>query len=134
MKEIILAIACVTATIYHATPLQTNKDYLTTASLKTIEDPYRPERWLAVSRDLEAEGFTMGSKVLVSGAGEMDGVWTVEDRMNRRWTRRVDFLVSKKITGGKWNQVTIKKIDTREPSVYAAYVEVSILLSMKGIK
>lgn len=134
MKEIILAIACVTATIYHADPLQTNEDYLTTASLKTIEDPYRPERWLAVSRDLEDEGFTMGSKVLVSGAGEMDGVWTVEDRMNRRWTRRVDFLVSKKITGGKWNQVTIKKIDTRKPSVYAAYVEVSILLSMKGIK
>lgn len=134
MKEIIIAIACVTATIYHADPAQTNEDYLTTASLKTIEDPYRPERWLAVSRDLEAEGFTMGSKVLVSGAGEMDGVWAVEDRMNRRWTSRIDFLVSKKIRGGKWNQVTIKKIDTVNTSVYAAYVEVSILLSMKGIK
>lgn len=134
MKEIIIAIACVTATIYHADPLQTNEDYLTTASLKTIEDPDDPERWLAVSRDLEAEGFTLGSKVVVSGAGEMDGVWAVEDRMNRRWTNRIDFLVSKKIRGGKWNQVTIKKIDTVNTSVYAAYVEVSILLSMEGIK
>lgn len=134
MKEFIIAVACVTATIYHADPLQTNHDYLTTASLKTIEDPYRPERWLAVSRDLEADGFTLGSKVLVSGAGEMDGVWTVEDRMNRRWTSRIDFLVSKKITGGKWNQVTIKKIDTGNPCVYEGCVEMSILPPMVTVK
>lgn len=106
MKELII-VACVTATIYHADPAQTNADYLTTASMQTIEDPYKPERWLAVSRDLEAEGFTMGAKVLVTGAGEMDGVWTIEDRMNKRWNSRIDFLVSKDITGGKWENVTI---------------------------
>ena len=60
---------CVTATIYHADPAQCNADFLTTASMKTIEDPNNPERWIAVSRDLEAAGFTMGSEVIVTGAG-----------------------------------------------------------------
>ena len=106
MKEFII-VACVTATIYHSDPNQCNEDYLTTASLKTIEDPHDPERWIAVSRDLEKEGFTMGTKVIVTGTGDMDGVWTIEDRMNRRWTNRIDFLVSKDITGGKWENVTI---------------------------
>jgi 3D (Asp-Asp-Asp) domain-containing protein len=110
----LLIVACVTATIYHADPAQCNEDYLTTASLKTIEDPYKPERWIAVSRDLEADGFTMGSKVIVSGAGEMDGEWTIEDRMNKRWRNKIDFLVSKKRRFGRWDNVTIKlKIDTK---------------------
>lgn len=112
MKELII-VACVTATIYHADPAQTNEDYLTTASLQTIEDPYKPERWVAVSRDLEAEGFTMGAKILVTGAGEMDGVWTIEDRMNKRWKNRIDFLVSKNKKGGKWNNVSIKLLENR---------------------
>ena len=106
-------IICVTATIYHADPAQCNDDFLTTASMKTIEDPNNPERWIAVSRDLESMGFTMGSKVIVTGAGDMDGEWTIEDRMNKRWKNRIDFLVPKKIKAGKWEKVTLKlKIDT----------------------
>lgn len=119
MKEFII-VALVTATIYHADPAQCNDDYLTTASMKTIEDPNKPERWIAVSRDLEKKGFTMGRKVIVTGAGEMDGVWTIEDRMNKRWTNRIDFLVPKKMKYGKWEGVKIRlkstpnsKIDTK---------------------
>ena len=113
MKEFII-VAFVTATIYHADPAQCNDDYLTTASLKTIENPDKPERWIAVSRDLEKKGFTMGKKVVVSGAGNLDGVWTIEDRMNKRWTNRIDFLVPKKMRYGKWEEVKIKiKIDTK---------------------
>jgi len=32
----------------------------------------------------------------------------VQDRMNKRWTSRIDFLVSKKLKGGKWENVTIE--------------------------
>lgn len=102
----------VTATIYHADPKQCNADYLTTASLKKI-DSQSPgkHRWIAVSRDLESIGFVFGTKVLVEGAGEMDGIWTVEDRMNKRWVERIDFLVDYDIKGGKWSNVKISLID-----------------------
>ena len=101
----------VTATIYHATPEQCNADYLTTASGKKInENNPQEHRWVAISRDLEPVGFTMGEKILVENAGEMDGIWTIEDRMNKRWVHMIDFLVNKTKKGGKWENVIITLI------------------------
>jgi len=40
----------------------------------------------------------------------MNGVWTVQDRMNKRWVQRIDFLVNKTKKGGKWNNVIINII------------------------
>jgi len=98
----------VTATIYHADLSQTNADYLTTASLKKINEKNpQQHRWIAVSRDLEKKGLTMGTQVCIEGAGELDGDWTVEDRMNKRWTSRIDFLVNKDMKYGKWENVKI---------------------------
>ena len=107
MKSI-FTIILVTATIYHADPKQCNDDYLTTASLKTINEA-SPEkhRWIAVSRDLEKHGFVFGTKVCVEGAGNLDGIWFVEDRMNKRWTKRIDFLVNKTRKYGKWDNVKL---------------------------
>ena len=65
-------------------------------------------RIIAVSRDLEAKGFKMNSIVVVSNAGDMDGLWVIRDRMNKRWTNRIDFLVDETLKGGKWNNVKIK--------------------------
>lgn len=65
-------------------------------------------RIIAVSRDLEAKGFKMNSIVVVSNAGNMDGLWVIRDRMNKRWTNRIDFLVDETLKGGKWNNVKIK--------------------------
>lgn len=96
----------VTATIYNAVPEQTDSDPLITASLKQI-NPDAPQRWIAVSRDLEELGITLGTKVCIENAGEMNGEWAVEDRMNRRWRRRIDFLVHDSIRLGKWNNVKI---------------------------
>jgi 3D (Asp-Asp-Asp) domain-containing protein len=108
MKTFILTSVIVVATIYHAVPEQTNEDYLTTASLKKI-NPNNPasHRWIAVSRDLEKLGFTMGTKVCIENAGEMDGIWTIQDRMNKRWSKRIDFLVNTDMKYGKWNNVKI---------------------------
>jgi 3D (Asp-Asp-Asp) domain-containing protein len=54
-----------------------------------------------------------GCKVLVTGAEHMDGVYTVEDRMNRRWTKRIDFLVNENMRGGRWKNVTISLLATQ---------------------
>lgn len=97
----------VTATIYNAVPEQTDSDPLITASLKEI-DPNNPQRWIAVSRDLEELGITLGSVVCIDNAGDMNGEWAVEDRMNKRWTRRIDFLVHDSIRLGKWTNVKIR--------------------------
>ena len=113
IKSIILAATMVTATVYHAVEGQTDDTPLITASLRHInpDDPLG-HRWIAVSRDLEELGFVFGEKVLVTGAEHMDGVYVVEDRMNRRWTKRIDFLVNESMKGGKWRGVKIKLIDT----------------------
>ena len=102
----------VTATIYHATPEQTDSTPDITASNKKIDlsNPLK-HRWIAVSRDLEAKGLTFGVKVCVTGAGDLDGIWTVQDRMNRRWSHRIDFLVNQNIKGGKWENVRVEIIN-----------------------
>ena len=102
----------VTATIYHATPEQTDSTPDITASNKKIDlsNPLK-HRWIAVSRDLEAKGLTFGVKVCVTGAGDLDGIWTVQDRMNPRWTNRIDFLVNQDIKGGKWENVRVEIIN-----------------------
>ena len=62
--------------------------------------------------DLEALGFTFGACVLVEGAGaDMDGEWQVQDRMNKRWDMRIDFLVNKEMKYGKWKNVKLKLIN-----------------------
>jgi len=106
----------VVATIYHAVPAQTDSTPFITASNKRInKDNPAGHRWIAVSRDLEPLGFIFGAKVCVENAGEMNGIWTVYDRMNRRFKHRIDFLVNTSMKGGKWNNVIISlnKHDTR---------------------
>jgi 3D (Asp-Asp-Asp) domain-containing protein len=110
MKNLILStLLTVTATIYHATPFQTDSTPDRTATNFKI-NMNNPElhRIIAVSRDLEAKGFKMNSIVVVSNAGDMNGLWVVRDRMHKRWTNRIDFLVDETLKGGKWNNVKIK--------------------------
>ena len=110
MKNLILStLLTVTATIYHATPAQTDSTPDRTATNFKI-DMSNPaiHRIVAVSRDLEAKGFTMNKVILVTGAGDMDGLWVIRDRMNKRWTNRIDFLVDTTIKGGKWTNVKIE--------------------------
>ncbi len=43
---------------------------------------------IAVSRDLESIGVQLGDFVIIKGMG----LFRVEDRMNKRWKRRIDIL------------------------------------------
>jgi hypothetical protein len=109
IKSFLIAATFVTATIYHAVEEQTDDTPLITASLQKI-NPDNPlgHRWIAVSRDLEAIGYTFGTKVCVMGTDIFDGDWTVQDRMNSRWSCRIDFLVNTDVKGGKWENVLIE--------------------------
>jgi hypothetical protein len=55
-----------------------------------------------------ASGPALGQAV-ESGAGNLDGVWNIEDRMNKRFTKRIDFLVNTTRKSGKWENVKITK-------------------------
>jgi 3D (Asp-Asp-Asp) domain-containing protein len=106
--KFIMGYIFVTATVYNAVRAQTNDHPLVTASNKqiNINNP-GGHRWIAVSRDLEKLGFKFGVKVCIEKAGEMNGTWTVQDRMNKRYKKRIDFLVDNSIISGKWHNVQI---------------------------
>ncbi len=99
----------VTATIYHAVEAQTDSTPDITASGYKINmaDPLS-DRIIAVSWDLENQyNFKMGDMVHIQGAGVLDGIWFVRDRMNTRFRKRIDFLVPQSIKGGKWEKVIL---------------------------
>ena len=108
MNELLYTLL-VTVTIYHADPKQTDSTPFITASNKTI-DSLNPagHRWIAVSRDLEPLGFTFGACVYIEGISEeLDGEWEVQDRMNKRWKKRIDLLVNKDRKCCKWNNIKL---------------------------
>ena len=99
----------VTATIYHAVEAQTDSTPNITASGYKInmKNPLS-DRIIAVSWDLENQyNFKMGDMVHIQGAGVLDGIWFVRDRMNTRFRKRIDFLVPQSIKGGKWEKVIL---------------------------
>jgi 3D (Asp-Asp-Asp) domain-containing protein len=102
----------VTATVYHAVKGQCDDSPLVTASgakISSAESAYE-HRYLAVSRDL-LDVFPYGTKVEVSGCGELDGVYTVADTLNKRYKGYIDLLINPDMRGGKWEGVRIKKVE-----------------------
>ncbi len=103
----------VTATRYNPVAKECGKDPLVTAdgskiNLKALKK--KKIRWIAVSRDL-LKVYKYGEMVKISGADELDGIYTIHDTMHKRWRKKVDILThsSHKIKGGLW-KVKIKKV------------------------
>ena len=116
-KEVVVEketeIYIVTATVYHAVEGQCDDSPLVTASgarIKSTESAY-DHRYIAVSRDL-LDVFPYGTKVEVSGCGELDGIYWVEDTMNRRYKGYIDLLINPDMRGGKWEGVRIRKVNS----------------------
>lgn len=101
----------VTATVYNAVPAQCNDDPLHTASMYTIvPERILEDRILAMERTMMAEyGIAYGDTVLVAGTGRYDGLWQVQDTMNKRFAgqKKIDFLVPNDIRHGKWKNVKV---------------------------
>tara|TARA_B100000780_G_scaffold11375_1_gene7805 strand:- start:303 stop:671 length:369 start_codon:yes stop_codon:yes gene_type:complete len=96
------------ATVYNAVPEQTNSDPGHTAFMFELDlnDPYK-HKIIAVSRDLLIK-YPKGTKVCVSGTS-YDGVYVVMDKMNKRYTNRIDLLINLDMQIGSWPNATITK-------------------------
>lgn len=102
-----------TATVYNAVPQQCDDDYMVTASNYRIDKSKLENiRIAAMERTMmKRYGITYGSYILVQGAGSMDGIWRIEDTMNRRFAGqdKIDFLVPDDIRTGMWTNITVFK-------------------------
>jgi len=99
----------VTATVYNAVVEQTNEDPEHTAFMFKLDlsNPYK-HKIIAVSRDLLID-YPAGSKVRITGTS-YDGIYTVMDKMNKRYTNRIDILINLDMKIGKWDCVTMTKV------------------------
>lgn len=109
----ILISANATATVYNAIGDQCGINPTVTASGRKI-DPSRVAelRIIAMERTMmKRNDIHYGDTVRVEGAGKYDGLWVVEDTMNKRYAGqdRIDFLVPENIKLGKWTNLKIYK-------------------------
>lgn len=97
------------ATVYNAVPEQTNSDPGHTAFMFELDliNPYK-HRIIAVSRDL-LNKYPKGTKVQVQGT-TYDGIFIVMDKMNKRYTNRIDLLINQEMQIGNWPNATITKV------------------------
>lgn len=110
-KPIYDTIYVVNASVYHAKEGQCDDTPLITASGAKISDASKAyeHRYIAVSRDLLAT-FPYGTRVEISGCGELDGVYRVEDTMNKRYAHQIDILINEDMKIGRWSGVRIRKL------------------------
>ncbi|MFO8098672.1 MAG: hypothetical protein R6T83_03505 [Salinibacter sp.] len=78
----------VTATAYNSTEIQTKKGHIGLAAWGDVLEP--GEKAVAVSRDLIKKGLTHNKILEIEG---LKGEYVVKDKMNKRWTKRIDIYM-----------------------------------------
>lgn len=100
----------VSVTMYYATIGQCDNTPLITACGYKINPKRASEhKWIAVSRDL-LKTFKYGDKVLLSNAGEKDGIYTIADTMHKRFKQKIDILETKDTPLYKLKNVVLTKV------------------------
>lgn len=99
------------ATVYNAIPAQCNGDFGHTASMFRL-DLYNvlSQRVIAMERTFMKElGVKYGDVVYITGTGKWDGVWQIQDTMNKRFAgkHKIDILVPENIKYGQWENVNL---------------------------
>ncbi len=96
----------VTATAYNSLPEQTRLG--SSGAIAAWGDTLKPGmKCIAVSRDLIDSGLSHNTRVRIEG---LQGTFLVKDKMNRRWTKKIDIYMGKDSEKAKnWGkkQVTI---------------------------
>ncbi len=101
----------VIASCYQAVKGQTDSTPLITADgTKIGKDPYS-QRIAAISRDLLDKGFSMGDTIRVEGTEIYDGLWVIHDKMNKRFTNKIDLLVNEGMKLDLFSNVKISKYE-----------------------
>lgn len=108
----------VIGTVYNAVPAQCKADCSTTANnfRLNLKNP-GAHRIVAIERTMEKKwGVHQGDIIYVKGTDNLDGVWQVQDRMNKRFAGqpKIDFLVNNNRKTGKWNNLKIYKLRNPE--------------------
>lgn len=106
-EEVPVEYDIVTATTYSASLEETDSTPLITASgFKISKKNAKRQRVIAVSRDLKRK-LKFGQKVRIKGAGKYNGVYTVQDIMNKRYKKRIDILINPSDKGTKLKNVKL---------------------------
>ena len=106
----------VTATAYNSLAYQTDSDPNITAYGDSLQPGLKS---IAVSRDLLKLGMKHNTPIVIEG---LKGLYFVNDKMNRRWTKRVDIYMGDDVNAAKqWGrkkiilhyrvEVTLQNID-----------------------
>jgi len=97
----------VTATTYRLTARENGPygNVLASGYKASYKHPGK-NRVIAVSRDL-LKKYPFHTEVIIKGAGKLNGKWIVEDVMNKRYTKRIDFLIDWKVKTNKLHKVII---------------------------
>ena len=108
--------ANVTTTMYYPVESQCDKTPLLTAGMYKIK-PYKAsqQKLVALSRNLLKRWggkFNYGDTIKITGTKHKDGIYTIADTMNERFTDRLDFLEDINTPLYKFNNVTITKINS----------------------
>lgn len=86
----------VIGTYYNPVVEQTNIDCLYTANMSYIDTIALKNyqlRWVAISRDL-LEYYNFNDTIIIhSNNPNINGLWIIKDVMNKRYQKRIDFLV-----------------------------------------
>lgn len=106
-----LAAKDVHATVYNAEPRQCNTDCGRTASMFRLNlNDVASHRIIAMERTFMASlGLNYGDVVKLEGVGEYDGVWQIQDTMNKRFAgqKKIDLLVPKSDGLNQWKNVKL---------------------------
>ena len=99
------------ATVYNAIPAQCNGDFGHTASMFRLNlNDVLSQRVIAMERTfMKKLGVKYGDVVYIEGTGKYDGVWQIQDTMNKRFAgqHKIDILVPNNIRYGAWENVNL---------------------------
>lgn len=115
----------VIATVYNAVPDQCDSDPLHTASMFKLNlDDIYSHKIIAMERTFMKElGLKYGDVVRIEGTGKWDGVWQIQDTMNKRFAgqKKIDILVPNNIKYGKWDNVKLYTLSNKENTYIYTY-------------
>lgn len=118
LKDWKLADSNTLATVYNAIPAQCNGDFGHTASMFRLNlYDILPQRIIAMERTFMSKlGLNYGDVVYIEGTGKYDGVWQIQDTMNKRFAgqHKIDILVPENIKYGQWENVKIYTLKDKE--------------------
>lgn len=105
----------ITATVYHPVKEQTDDTpHILADGTHFVIEKASEYRYIGISRDLLKHNgglLNLGDWVYIKGIDDLDGIYQVRDKMNKRWKKRIDILKSPGEPGFKYENVIMIKLN-----------------------